>query len=397
MKPEERPSGAAAAVVAHVITLLEWGGAQENTLATVAGLDPALFEPILVAGKGGLLDARAAALPGCRFVTVSSLVRPVSPARDLAALFALWRIFRRLKREANGRPLLVHTHSSKAGILGRAAARAAGADAIVHSVHGFGFHDGQPALVRRFFVLLERLASRWTDAFVAVAGENVKTGVRERIFSEGRCRLIRSGFDTARFSSGSRERGRRALGVPEGAPVVGTVAVFKPQKAPLDFVAAAARIAAAVPDAWFAVAGDGELRPAVEAAVRRAGLAHRFRLLGWRNDVPDLLKAFDVFLLTSRWEGLPRVVPQALLAGTPVVATAVDGTREIVTDGVDGFLVPPGDVEGLAARAVEILAGRARLDPWFRRERLAEEFDEGTMVRAQERLYLELLGRREAT
>ncbi len=377
--------------VVHVITMLEWGGAQENTLHTVEALDPARFDRVLVAGRGGLLSSAAARIPGCPFRTVDALVREVRPLSDALACRALTQILREERRRAAGIPLVVHTHSSKAGILGRAAARAARADAVVHSIHGFGFHDGQAPPVRAFYVALERMASRWTDAFVAVSQENIRTGVAARIFTPDRCRLIRSGFDTARFLAGSRERGRAILGVPEGAPVVGTVAVFKPQKAPLDFVAVARGVTGEIPGVHFAMVGDGELRPAAERAAAGASLSGRFRFTGWRDEIPDLLKAFDVFLLTSRWEGLPRVVPQALIAGVPVVATSADGTREIVDDGVDGLLAPPGDVSALAARVAGLLAGRERLDPGFKRERLLREFDRGEMVRAQERLYAGLL------
>lgn len=379
------------ALVIHVITRLEWGGAQENTLKTVAGLDPERFERLLAAGRGGRLDPEAARIPGCRFVPIGPLVREIRPLCDMKAFLALAAVFRRARREAGGLPVIVHTHSSKAGILGRAAARAAGVDAVVHSVHGFGFHEGQSFLRRGLFVALERLASRWTDVFIAVSEENVRLGTREGIFTPARCRLIRSGFDTSRFLSGSRERGRRLMGVPEGVPVVGTIAVFKPQKAPQDFVEAARRTAARVPGVHFAMVGDGDLRPAAEQAVAAAGLSGVFRFLGWREEVPDLLKAFDVFLLTSRWEGLPKVVPQALIAGVPVVATAVDGTREIVSDGIDGFLVTPGDTEGMARRVADLLSGRAKVDPSFKRDRLLGEFCGDAMVRRQENLYAELL------
>lgn len=379
------------AKVVHVITRLEWGGAQENTLTTVRLLDGGRFDRVLVAGEGGILDGRAAGIPGCRFLPVAPLVREIRPVSDLRAFLALRRIFREEKRAAPGVPLVVHTHSSKAGILGRAAARAAGADAILHSVHGFGFHDGQARPVRSLFVGLERVAARWTDRFVAVSEENVRTAERERIFPRSRARLIRSGFDTERFLPGPGREGRRLLGVPEAVPLVGTVAVFKPQKAPLDFVAVARRVAERVPGVRFAMVGDGEMREASERAAREASLSDRFHFPGWRKEIPELLRAFDLFLLTSRWEGLPKVVPQALIAGVPVVATAVDGTREIVDDGVDGFLCPPGDVEMLSARCVEVLSGRARLAPGAKRSRLLEEFDEKGMVRAQERLYGEIL------
>lgn len=395
MKPAGSGEGARPiASVVHIITLLEWGGAQENTLYTVGELDPARYERSLLSGRGGMLDPAAEKIAGCRFRRVDSLVREIRPLRDLRALASLTVLLREEKRRIRGAPLIVHTHSSKAGILGRAAARAAGADVIIHSLHGFGFHDGQPPAVTKFFVGLERVSSRWTDMFVAVSEENIRLGVREKIFPRDRCRLIRSGFDTGRFTSGSREEGRRLLDIPGDVPVVGTVAVFKPQKAPHDFVEVARRVAAEVPNAWFVMVGDGELRPEVERALAKASLDVRFRMTGWRREIPDLLRAFDVFLLTSRWEGLPKVVPQALISGVPVVATAVDGTREIVDDGKDGFLCPPGDVEGLATRILSVLAGASRLDPSYKRDRLLEEFDQAEMVRAQERLYEELLARK---
>ncbi len=375
--------------VLHVITRLDWGGAQENTLCTVGSLDREKFEPILSSGTGGMLDADAASIPGCRWFPVPTLVRELNPVADARAYFALLRVIRSLKAESRA-PIVVHTHSSKAGILGRLAARAAGGCAVVHTVHGFGFHGGQSAFRRFLYVGLERIAASGTDAFVAVSEENIRTGVRERIFTRDGCRLIRSGFDTGRFLDGERRRGRALLGLPDDVPVVGTVAVFKPQKSPLDFVEAARRIAGRFPEAHFVMVGDGELRPSVERAIREAGLSGRFVLAGWRGEVPDLLCAFDVFLLTSRWEGLPKVVPQALIAGIPVVATAADGTSEIVDEGIDGFLAKPGDVGTLAARVLSILDGTGGLRPGFKRERLLREFDEVEMVRAQERLYLDI-------
>jgi len=385
-----RRGGTARARVVHVITMLEWGGAQENTLYTVERLDSTRYDRVLVAGKGGMLDGRAARTPGVRFLPVEDLVREVRPIRDAKAFFALRDILRE-ERNGAGAPLVVHTHSSKAGILGRAAARAAGADAIVHSIHGFGFHDGQSRPMRALYVGLERMASRWTDVFVAVSEENIRTGENAGILTRDRCRLIRSGFDTSRFLAGSRGEGRKILGIPEGVPVVGTVAVFKPQKAPLDFVETARRVAAEIPGSRFVMIGDGELRNEAERVVAGAGLSGRFSFPGWRPEIPDLMAAFDVFLLTSRWEGLPKVVPQALIAGCPVVATAVDGTREIVDPGMDGVLAPPGDVDALARGVADILAGRLRLDAARKRDRLVREFDQDEMVRAQERLYAEIL------
>jgi glycosyltransferase involved in cell wall biosynthesis len=377
--------------VCHVITRLELGGAQENTLYTVAHLRPP-FAPSLVCGPGGLLDAEARAIPGLELCFVPSLVRPIRPGRDLAATLALWRLFRRL------RPAIVHTHSSKAGILGRLAAWLAGAPVVVHSIHGFGFHDRQAAPLRRLLIGAERLAARGTTRFVAVSRANLETGARLGIVEPQRARLIRSGIPVAVFTAAAARREaaraalRRELGWPPEAPVIGMIACLKPQKAPGSFVEVAARVAAARPDARFLIAGDGELRAAVETRVRQLGLRDRLRLLGWRRDIPQLLAALDVMLLTSLWEGLPKVVPEAIAAGVPVVATSVDGTNDILQDGVTGLVAPPDDPQGLAARVLRLLEepalGKALTG---RAGALLPEFDIDRMVRAQEDLYLELL------
>ncbi len=383
------------AAVVHVITKLELGGAQENTLYTVGHLDRREFEPYLLAGPGGLLDGEARALLGGRFLTVPHLVREVRPWSDWRAYREIGRVLLDIRRGHPG-PMVVHTHSSKAGILGREAARAAGADAVIHSVHGFGFNPRQARPARALFVGIERRAARGTDAFIAVSRANMSEGERLGLFLPGAASLIRSGIvidDFARPKRPAREV-RASLGVPPDAPVALMIACFKPQKAPVDFVRAAALVSAARPDARFLVVGDGELRPAVEAAVRGLGLEGKVLLLGWRRDVPDLLHAADLLALTSLWEGLPRVCPQAMAAGRPVVATAVDGTPEAVEEGKTGFLVPPGDFRGAAERMLRLLndPALARAMGEEGRRRVAE-FDAGLMVRRQEELYRRLLGR----
>ena len=176
--------------------------------------------------------------------------------------------------------------------------------------------------------------------------------------------------------------------------VVGTVACLKEQKAPLDFVQSAVIAIRSRPNLRFFIAGDGPLRPEVEKAIRDAGTEGRIRLLGWRRDVVDLLHAMDLFLLTSLFEGLPRAVLQSMAAGTPVVATAVDGTPEVVVDGETGLLVPPARPEEAAA-AVLRLAGDDELAGSLARNaagRLGEQFDISAMVRELDDLYGRLLG-----
>ena len=373
--------------VLHVITRLELGGAQRNTLYTVGHLDRRSFRTALAWGPGDILDQEAEDLEGVALFRVPALVREVRPVRDTGALLALRRVLREL------RPDIVHTHSSKAGILGRLAARLEKVPAVVHSVHGFGFTPVQPWPVRALFLSLERLAGRWTDHFIAVSHANRNRGIALGLFRPDQVSVIRSGVRLAAFEDpdgGDDLRSR--LGIPAGTPLVTQVGNFKPQKAPLDFVRAAVEVARAAPEAHFLMVGDGPLRTRAEALAGDAGLEGRMHFTGWSEEVPAVLAASDVAVLTSRHEGLPRAAVEAVAAGVPVVATAVDGTPEVVREGETGFLVAAGDVAGTAGAVLRLLD-----DPELRhrlgaRPSWLDEFDIDCMVRQHEDLYRCLLG-----
>jgi len=373
--------------IVHLITRLELGGAQQHTLYCVEHHDRSRFAVGLWAGEGGILDGRARSIPDADVRLLPWLRHPIAPLSDAAALV-------RLAAMLDGVDL-IHTHSSKAGIVGRAAARLAGTRGVVHTVHGWSFNDTQPRAVRRAYVELERQAARGTDRIVCVSESDRETGLRLGIGSEAQYRVIRSGIDRTGYVAppGARERTRAALGYGSDDVVVGTIANFKPQKGPLDFVAAARLARATNPRLKFFAAGDGELRPLAQERIEAGGLAGDVRLLGWREDVVELLAAMDVFVLTSLFEGLPRVVLQAMAASVPVVATDAGGTAEVVGRGA-GLLVPPGDPGAIAAAVVAL----AR-DPEARRRhaatalaRLGAEFDIAAMLRAIEDQYDEVLG-----
>ncbi|MBI4401223.1 MAG: glycosyltransferase family 4 protein [Nitrospirae bacterium] len=374
--------------VAHIITKLELGGAQQNTLFTVAHLDPARFRSALITGEPGLLDQEARTLPGVAFYQIPSMVRPIRPVADLRALLALTALLKKLK------PAIVHTHSSKAGILGRLAAWWVGVPIMVHSIHGFGFTRYQHPAVRRVLIALECVAARLTARFFAVSEANRRVGIELGLFNPDRCAVIRSGVDLAaiRQTRVDVPAKKRELGLAPDRPVVGMVAPLKPQKAPLDFVRMAALVHQARPDVGFVLAGDGELRDAVEAEVHRLGLSGAFRLAGWRRDIAEIMRCLDVFVLTSLWEGLPRVYLEALASGVPVVGTRVDGAAEVMQDGINGYLVEPGDVRSLADRVLSLLAHPDEAANMGRNGRsLPPEFDIHEMVRQQEREYERLL------
>ncbi len=375
--------------IVHVITRLELGGAQENTLYCVAHHDRSRYEVGLVAGRGGILDPEARAIADAEVDLVGWLRHPLHPLWDPVALLRLAAALRRRAVD------VVHTHSSKAGIVGRVAARLARVPAVVHTAHGWSFHDEQPPPLRLLYRTLERAAGAITDRVVVVAESDRAKGIAAGIARPERYRLVRSGIDAGAYRRGSvpREETRRSLGFAPEDFVVGTLACLKQQKAPLDFVEAARIARGRDPRFRFFIAGDGPLREAVERRIRETSMRDSIRLLGWRRDVVDLLHAMDAFVLTSRFEGLPRAVLQAMAAGVPVVATAVDGTPDVVRDGETGLLVPPGRPEAAADRLLSVAA-----DPDAARRRaeratavLDEEFDLRAMVRRVEAIYAEVL------
>jgi glycosyltransferase involved in cell wall biosynthesis len=353
--------------VVHIITKLELGGAQQNTLYTVSHLDKTEFIPILITGLEGLLVDDAKRL-GIEAHFLPSLVREINPVKDIQALFDIRRLLLSIKRSSQS-PIIVHTHSSKAGIIGRWAAYLAGIPVIIHTYHGYGFNDYQSILQRWFFIFLERLTAKITTRFIAVSKNNIEKGINAKIFSSDDVELIRSGIDISEFS-------------------VGMIACFKPQKAPLDFVKAAHLVCQKMSDVRFVVAGDGELRPPMEELINSLDLKDKIKLLGFRRDIPEIMKCLDVFVLTSLWEGLPKVIVQAIAAGIPIVATEVDGSSEVIKNGINGFLVKPGDVEGIAEKIMYIL--QKPKDFKFEisgLKSILDEFDINLMVKKQGKLY----------
>ena len=376
--------------VAHIITRLDFGGAQANTLYTASALDRRRFDAFIIAGPGGILENRAE--PG-RLIEARRLAREINPFKDLAAFFELKALLR------GAGPLVAHTHSSKAGILGRLAAAAAGVPVLVHTFHGFGFHPRQNFLKRSLFVLLEKYCARFTDALVFVSKSNMETARAAGIGSPEKYRLIRSGVRLAGYPAAVDRAAKRAeLGLSAGDTVVLSIGNAKPQKNPRHFLEAAARLSALHPSARFVFAGGGEELEALRAAARDRGLEKTCLFTGWREDSAELLAVSDVFVLTSLWEGLPRSLVEAFKTGLPAVCYRTDGVTDILKDGVNGFSAEPGDLDAFCA-ALSGLLGDAEL-----RARLAagaaatdlREFDIDYMVRQQEDLYAELLAKKGA-
>lgn len=376
--------------VLHIITKLELGGAQQNTLYTVSHLDPSHFRAALFAGPGGMLDDEAKYLEHVEFRTVPHLLRKINPLDDLKG----YRELRRMIREVA--PAIVHTHSSKAGVLGRLAAAAENIPVVIHSIHGFGIDAVKNPLIQRALIAAERKAARRTTHFIAVSKQNVEDGIKMSLFKADRVSLIYSGIDLRRFRKARyRPDLLTELGIDPDAPIIGNIACFKPQKNPLAFVDVADKVHAQETATRFLMIGDGRLRTEVEQRISKLGLSGIVFPLGWRKDIAELLKLMRVSVLTSQWEGLPRVIPESLSAQVPVVVTRAGGSAEAVIEGVTGFVLEQGDIDGMAEKVLLLVRdiGLAKRMGAAGPESVMD-WDIDKMVRAQEQLYLRLLNER---
>lgn len=373
--------------ICHVITRMILGGAQENTLLTCEGLHARGHEVTLITGPAvgpeGELMGRARA-GGYRVEVVAAMGRAVRPLRDLAA----YRQLRRLL--ADIRPHVMHSHSSKAGILARRAAAAVGNMAVVHTIHGLAFDEYQPWWTNRLYAALERLAARRTDALVSVADAMTAQALAAGVGRPEQFTTIYSGMEVAPFLTRppQADEFRAALDLPGGAVLVTQVARLAPMKGHGYVIDAAERIDDA--RVVFCFVGDGVLRGELSAEVARRGLTGRFRFTGLLppRRIPAVMHASDVVVHCSLREGLARSLPQAMLAGRPVVSFNVGGAAEVVNERT-GVLLAPRDVHGVTY-AIRTLADSPELRDRLGaagRDRCRGMFDHNRMVDRLERLY----------
>jgi glycosyltransferase involved in cell wall biosynthesis len=384
--------------VAHIITHLGVGGAQQTVARLCRGLDRVRFRPIIVAGVAPAGSVELFATTDIdrddpTIVRIRSLVRPVRPMRDLRAIGDVRSVLRSEGVE------IVHTHSSKAGLIGRAAALSAGTPHVVHTVHGWAVRSQIRRPTWSAFTAAERMLARRTDALVVVSETDRRLGLGFGIGEPDQYHLIRSGIRVAEFADASRDRpsARRQLGLAPDARVVGTVTRLAPPKDTETLLAGFAAIRRHDPEVRFVVVGDGPGAAAARDQASRLGLDGSIIWTGVRRDVERLLPAFDVAVLASLDEGLPRSIVEAMAAGVPVVASDVGAVHEVVIDGRTGRLVPPRDPEALASGVLALLADpeSAALVAGAARASVVQ-FDEAAMIEATEALYESMLGTRAA-
>lgn len=374
--------------VLHIITRMIVGGAQENTLLSVVGLDAMPeYDVTLVSGidKGKEGELLTQARETTNLIVLPEMGRSINPFSDLVAF---WKLYRLIKK---GRYTIVHTHSSKAGVLGRLAAWLAGTPIIVHTLHSLVFHDYQPWIVNRAWWLAKKICAPVTDFFISVSDVISAKAIAAGISTPDKYRTIYSGMELDWFLNAKFDatKVKEEFGIPLDAPVVGKIARLFPLKGHNQLMDAAPEIVRRVPNVRFFLIGDGVLLEHLQKRASEYGILENFVFAGLidRERIPEMISAMDVVVHTSLREGLARVLPQSLAMGKPCVAFDIDGAREVVIDGKTGYLVKAFDSTTLAERVSQLLAdsdlrkefgenGRRHVDPNFRTEKMVADISD---------------------
>ena len=385
----------------HIITRLDKGGSAENTLLTTLGLDRNKFDVVLV--KGLSIESemsseekesvdkglRQAELANIKLITISSLIRRISPFIDLKALFKLYKIIRQEK------PDIVHTHTSKAGILGRLASFFARVPVVVHTPHGHIFYGYYGKVKTNFFVLLEKLMASITDRIITLTKKEKLEHIQFNVAKPHKFVVIPSGV---RLESLSKDRDiddelKRNLRIPLTDSIVGTVGRLVEIKGHRYLIDAARLVLDKIPEVTFLLVGDGHLMEGLINQASTMGIKKKIIFTGWRSDIPSLINIFDIFALPSLNEGMGRVLVEAMAMGKPIVASNVGGILDLVKDGVNGILFSQGDADAMAEAIIKLLMDRepARKMGEEGKRRVYPAYDLSTMIKNIEQLYKHLL------
>jgi len=368
--------------ILHIHTLSVISGSGINALDTVKRLINSGYEVEFACSPAGgsLIDEVASC--GITVRPLRYMVREVRILKDLAALFELTLLIKKHRYQ------IVHTHNSKAGFIGRLAAKIAGVPVIIHTIHGFAFHEYERPLMRRLYVFLERLAAKFSDRLVTVSTPLKDWGLRLKIGREGQYCVIPDGIEIERFNVNiDPEKKRQELGVGSDYFIVGLVAKLWEGKGHQTLIEAMPRIIQQFPKVKFLFVGEGYLRQNLEKLATARGLRDYIIFTGFRKDIPEITATFDIAVLPSFFEGLGRSLLEAMALGKPVVATNVGGIPEVVEDSLNGSLVSPGDSVALAEAIIRLLKdkelrhrmgveGRRRIDERFSAEKMVNRIED---------------------
>ena len=385
--------------VLHIITRLDMGGSAQNTLHTCRELCDK-YDKVLVHGlslESGMTDLEkkiveegiaGAKARGVKVILLPALVRSIRPIKDLKALLSLiWFI-------SKEKPDIVHTHSSKGGILGRLAAKLCGVPHIIHTPHGHVFYGHFGRLASRIFLWVERIFSKFTDRLVALTHGEKDDYIKLSVCAPEKLLTIHSGVDVQQFlnANGNGLEKRRALGLEPNEAVIGFVGWLLPIKGPDYLLKAMDYIWPEKPETILVMAGKGDLDVDLRAEALRKNVNGKVKFIGWRQDIDELMPVFDMLVLPSLNEGMGRVLVEAMAAGKPVVASRVGGIPDLIQNGYNGYLVPPADEKALADAILKLLNDRnhARLMGQRGKQR-CQQFSLEAMIAKLDDLYAGLV------
>lgn len=372
--------------VCRVIARLNIGGPAIHTILLTKLLSPDRFASALITGQVSPNEGDMHYLADEHGVTpqiIPELGREIHWRNDLISLWKMYRLLRKL------RPMIVHTHTAKAGMLGRLAAKLAGAAIIVHTFHGHVFHSYFSCRKTQFFLWIERTLAKFTDAIITLSPKQREEILSYQIGHPEKVHAIGLGLELQKFVNCEELRGkfRQELGVDAAIPLIGIVARLVPIKGLTYFLEAAKQVLQTFPDARFIVSGDGELRETLELYAKKLQIHSHVHFLGFRRDLPEIYADLDLVVLSSLNEGLPVALIEAMAAGKPVVATKVGGVSDLVQHQQSGVLVPAKDNKALAEGMVQMLSlskaervemglkGKANVYPKYHIDTLAKNIE----------------------
>lgn len=371
--------------VLHIITRLCVGGAQEVVLKIVHGLDNKKYETTLVCGPEDIaIDS--AEISGIRIIIMPQLVRRVSPIKDLITFIKLYFFIRREKFD------IVHTHTSKAGVLGRIAAKLSGAPIIFHMPHGSIFHSVYFNSVAIFILSkIEKVAALCTDKIIVGSDNEREDFLSNNIGNKGKYVRIPYYFIRQQFYDVKvdKQAKKKELNIPDGAFLLVNIARLVPEKGHMFCLEALRKVLDEVPNVMLLIVGEGRLRKAVETKIAELNLQRNVILTGFREDIPEILSITDISLHTSLWEGTPLAIAEAMFLGKAVIATRVGGIPEIIKNGVNGILVQPQNANELAKSIVSLSKDKTLLSNLGREAQryASSRFESKTIINELNNLY----------
>ena len=375
--------------VFHLITRMIRGGADENTAYTVNGLDKSLFDVDMYAGVESDMDK----FNDLDVKIIPDLIRDVNIVRDFKAFCRLFNVIRKNKYD------IVHTHTAKAGILGRWAAYFNRVPIIIHTLHGATFHESIGSAKKYLYIVLEKMAASFTDRMISVGDDLSERYIEKGIGKREKYVTIRSGMKLEKFFKAGElsirelETIRDKLDIRRDRILITQIARLEERKGYKYLVEASKDIIKKTPEALFLIAGEGDYKEQIQMLIDESKMNDYFRFLGYREDVEKIIAISDLVVLTSLWEGLPRILVQASAVGRPVVTFAVEGAREVVKEGINGYVVDIEDTSSLAKKVILILEDldKARKMGIEGRKIIGEEWNVDNMVKKIEALYKELI------